>query len=228
MFGVSSLLTAAVACGIQTQVSLDYSFSMTEVHAGTNVPVSSPNGVIEPGEAVLFRLTVSFTPPVGTVIPGLPPPSTVAGLSWFFFHFGSLAGGHEGTWSHLALAPGWQGRGVGSPSGWLEAELYQFPLAGQTADPQNPVVNGWSQVWTPNSYAPRTINWLAQPAAFGGWGGIFVETGTHPQGGPLYTPVNTFQAPSHLFPVTIIPGPGSFAIGLWAGALASRRRRPVQ
>jgi hypothetical protein len=210
----------------QGQVTLDYHFTTTEVYAGTTTPVANPNGLIEPGEGVLFQLTVNFAPPVGSVLPGFPPPATVAGLGGFYFHFVPRDGSGDGMWSHFALAPGWLGANGGPIGGGVlnSAWLEQVPMLGQPADPRNPLVNGWSQVWTPASYEPRTVNWEAQPGSFIGWGFVLVQVGTDPQGGPIYNAANASFAPIRSFPVSIVPAPGA-AVVLVVGMMLMPRRR---
>jgi hypothetical protein len=223
---VGALLVPAAA---GSQVTLDYHFTTTEVYAGTTTPVANPNGLIEPGEGVLFQLTVSFAPPVGTALPAFPAPGTVAGLHEFVFHLVPRSGSGEGTWSHFAAAAGWIGQQGQGPSGALSAALRQFPLPGQFADPQNPVINGLSQVWTPASYEPRVVDWEVQAGSYLGWGGVLVQVGTHPQGGPIYNAASASFAPIRSFPVSIIPAPGA-AVVLVAGMMLmrGRRLRPVR
>jgi hypothetical protein len=205
-------------------------WNLVEVHAGTNTPVATQNGLLEPGEAMRFELTVSFTPAVGTNVnwqpwPPAPGSGTVAGLYTLNFDF--LADGNPpGTWSNFAIAPGWAGgTSTGLPQGAISPFIGQVITSGTIANPANPIERIWQGIWTPQSYEPRTLQWRRQsPVAQIPFGGLIFQYGTDPTtGAPLYTSFGAWT-PAYLLPVTIIPAPAT-GIVLAAGSFIMFRRR---
>lgn len=192
--GAGLCVVAAVFCSVaHGQPSVGTIFQqwrVSEVFAGTTVPVSSPNGILEPGESLMFTLSISFDPPVGTIVqsPLVPPPGfgPIAG-------FGSLSpvlmgsGGAEGTWSNVFRPPEWILGGSGSgPSGsYYLLRVGQLGLPGTIVNLSNPNPGIWRAVWTPGSYHERIVTWESQ------WmhdGALFVQYGTDPGTGmPLYS-----------------------------------------
>jgi hypothetical protein len=216
--------------------SAQYIVTMTEVYAGTTTPVANPNGMIEPGESALFRMTISFAPGVGGTVQTPHGPGTVEGFNGFVARWWSLTAGGAGEWSHLALAPGW-----GPYSGELFPGMngsmlhligpLQLPSPTIPLNPANPIDDIWQGVWTPHSYVPRTQEWILTPDG-GGVGNVFgrlwAQYGTDPvTGDPLLWSVEIPRANvvSPIVPVQIIPAPGSGLALAIAGLAAARRRR---
>lgn len=217
----------------QAQELASYSLTFTEVVAGTNTPVASPNGLIEPGEGARLSLTIEFSPPVGSTITYTPPPlpgtGTVAGLASIVVDLLSQPSS-PGTWNSVGRPAAWTLGDAGNPDlngvGWQNAGAGQFVLPGQTANATNPVSNIWFGVWNPASYAPRSVTW--QSAAGQGPNDhttILVQHGVGPTGNPLYVSraINPGQFGSVVVP--IVPAPGIGAVVLGGGCLALRRRR---
>lgn len=228
------LLFASCAGHASAQSELiTYSWMYREVLAGTNTPVPSPNGLIEPGEAVRLELSVGFTPAVGATILYSPPPGTgmgtVAGLNEILFDLVGT-GSAQGVWSLVERAPGWGIGGAGSvTSGGTvieDAAAGQLILPGQTANGANPVSAIWIGVWNPSSFVPRSVTWTSMPYFPGSTitCSLTVLTGQTAAGEPIYT--NKWvpgQFGSVMVP--IVPAPGLGATLLVGGMLASRRRR---
>jgi uncharacterized protein (TIGR03382 family) len=212
---------------------LHFSLTLTEVEAGTATPVANPNGLIEPGEGVLFELaSLRFEPEVGTIVQTSGGSGPVAGL----FGFGAMlwgAGGAEGAWSNIYRAPAWSALGhppyVGTGGASLgPITLGQIPFP--SANPQNPIQGAFRAVWTPASYVPRTMYWIFENAAHGNFADILVQVGTDPTTGlPVYSGFSIPQASSsgnRLNEVHIVPGPSTAAlIALAAAGVVHRRRR---
>jgi hypothetical protein len=219
------VLLVAGAAQAQTPIVMT-SWSFTEVYAGTNTPVMNPNGVIEPGEAARIELTVSFEPAVGTPL----PQGTVAGL------FGltcDLVGSNmaEGMWSHLERREGWAVGDVGFPSPDGTAVRYimvgQFPQAGATANPENPIEKIWWGVWTPDMYDARATVFQGMhtsPPPTSSSASLMVQNGVGPGGEPLYGVLNA-QVQFGGLQIPVVPSPATAAVLGAAGLLTARRRR---
>jgi hypothetical protein len=204
-----------------------------EVHAGTNTPVANPNGLLEPGEALRFELTLSFDPPVGSPASWTPPPGSgsgiIAGLGYAQFHFQPL-GDAAGTWSHLHRAASWT-IGVApepQPAGDVNhIALGQVPAPGSLPDPANPIQSIFHGVWQPTSYTARTVNWRANSAVTGGGYGLlyaqYIDPATNQ---PALVGLNATTPLYHL-PVHIIPSPATGLAILLASPLLCRRRRAL-
>jgi hypothetical protein len=211
---------------------ITHHWNLVEVHAGTNTPVPMPNGLVEPGEALRFELTVSFTPPVGTLVNWEPRPpapgfGTVAGLRGVGINF-VASGDATGIWSHFARPPGWLGSTNPMPNGWIQPlQVWQLLGGGITPNPANPVAQIWQGVWTPSSYEPRTIQWRREPTtSLHPYGDLAFEYGIDPSTGHALYTMFAAASPQYSLPVTIVPAPAS-ALALAASAfLITRRRRP--
>jgi hypothetical protein len=211
--------------------SLSASLNFLEVFAGTNTPVPNPNGVIEPGEAARIELTIALSPPVGTHVQTAHGAGILAGLYYIIYDLrGSMAA--EGSWSHLTRAPGWALGGPGEPQagGALVAGL----SAGQTlppgalANPQNPIEQIWSGVWTPAAYTARTtifqVDHPSPPPATGS-AHVIIQTGTNPNGSPIYSSLPFIPSQFGSVQVPVIPAPGTLGGWLLAFLVFNRRRR---
>jgi hypothetical protein len=229
---VSLLLPCVLASGVcaaDPVVTLTWSF--TEVYAGTNTPVASPNGVIEPGEAARIELTVSFSPAVGTLVQLTWTEGTVAGLA----HTGcDLVGTNmaEGSWGHISRLGAWVfgPGGFPTPDGAAVESISvgQFPLPGTTANPQNPVEAIWSGVWTPDVYVPRTTifaSMMTSPPPFVSVSSLYLQIGTDPGGYPIYTTTGSItQTVFGSVNISVVPSPGMGVLAVGA-AMMSRRKR---
>lgn len=224
---LSVLAICTSACFAQ-QGLITHSWTTTEVLAASNTPVTNPNGVIELGEGMRLSVTISYTPPFGTVVTFQAPLGTftgpVEGLASAWFSLQGF-GGVQGTWTGFEMGPGLFGY-AGEPS-----KGGTFLQGCVIADPNppnatNPIVNAWSQVWTPASYAPRTVTFNGlQPANL--FSALHVRTGINSSGQPVYGswPVPVQYASTQ---IQIAPAPGTITILAAAALTAACRRRPTR
>lgn len=225
---------AGLASAASAQESIVYAWSFTEVDAGTNNPVGSPNNIIEPGEAARIELTATIVPGIGSTATYAPPPppgaGTIAGLGSVFFDlFGSNMA--QGTWGPFGRATGFALGGIGTPSATGEnltaGQAGQFVLPGSVANSTNPINMIWRGTWTPADYSARTVTFTSMAAAAAGQNhsSILIQYGEDPNtGDPLYIGRFIDGQFGNLM-VPIIPAPASLML-LGSGALlASRRRR---
>lgn len=228
---ISSASIAACACA-QT-LSVEYSLSATEVYTGTLTPVANPNGLIEPGESVLLQMTVSFSPPVGTIVSTPSGPGPIVGFGGMAAHVSMYPTFTPGTWSDMALAPGWSGQPgfVQTQSNFVGAiSPWQFPpWTGSPVIPDNPIENIWRCVWTPQSYEQQLINFQAG-SEIGGpeFGILLVHYGNDPTTGqPLYdrASIPNANASTPATWVAIIPAPGTAGLLFLSGLFACSRKR---
>jgi len=228
---------AGLSAAATGQESITYSWTWTEVLAGSSTPVAVSNGLIEPGEGARLALTATITPGIGSVVTYVPPPQpgfgTLAGLGSLFFDLlGSNANG--GQWSVIRRNPGginWGlgPAGTGQPSGDLvSAGVGQFVLPGAIVNGTNPVVNIWAATWTPDGFAARTVSFQSAAAAASGGNhsAILIQYGDDPNS---QKPLVVGRVVDGIFgnsgPIPVVPAPGGAMI-LGLGALvASRRRR---
>lgn len=230
ILGVSVGLSLAPS---HAQELATYTLTFVEVVAGTNAPVVSPNGLLEPGEAVRLAVSVEFSPGVGSTIAYTPPPppgvGTVAGLASMVIDLLSQPSS-AGTWNSIGRAAPWSLGDAGTPtgdgSGVQNAGAGQFVLPGQTANSTNPISSIWFGVWNPASYAPRSVTWqIAEGQGPSDHTSILVQTGVGPTGSPQYISrfINPGQFGSVVVP--IVPAPGVGAVVLSGLVAAARRKR---
>jgi len=230
---LSVLALAGLAASANAQ-TIGYTWTWSEVNAGTSTPVAVSNGQIDPGEGARLSLTATITPGIGSPATYQAPPApgsgTIAGLGSVFFDlFGTNANG--GTWSVNRRATGWALGGIGDPqaNGDLTAgSAGQFVLPGFIALSTNPVVGIWAMTWTPADYSARTASFQSAAAAAGGanHSSILIQYGEDPNtGDPLYVGrfVNGNFGGSGNIP--IVPSPASLALLGLGGLAAARRRR---
>jgi hypothetical protein len=226
------VLVPCAAAQAQTVPELVATLAWTEVYAGTNTPVANPNGILEPGEGALLRVSVAFTA-VGTAAPfQFPAPGGVgeiAGLNNFLFHLDAPLSG--GSWTHPASVPGFSADlGIAHPAGLLLARALQpWPPPGAMPIATNPIEDVWQAVWTPDSYEPRLVDFsMRTPGSVHGPTPprLFIVYGTDPTtGAPLLGYGYTVPTWDTLQIPVVIPAPGTALalLGL-AGIAASRRR----
>ncbi|MFN0134164.1 MAG: hypothetical protein ACKVW3_16740 [Phycisphaerales bacterium] len=253
MANVSMRRSATVilaACGglcgaARSQELMTYSMTWHEVMAGTNQPVATPNGVIEPGEGVRIALKVLITPGIGSTAIYTPPPppgtGTIAGLGSIFIDI--LATNFMGgAWSNItrnaAANPGgtpgghnWTLGGSGSLEGDGNLRAIgagQFVLPGGTAVSHNPVENIYRATWTPTNYSIRNVAITPAGAAAGGGhhSSILVHYGVTGAGEAQYVGKFVLGSFSGTGPIPVVPAPGLAGL-LYAAAISASRRRRV-
>jgi len=230
---VALLVAAAMAVPAPAQETVTYSLSWIEVFAHTSIPVSNPNGLVEPGEGARVRLTTLVTPGIGASATYVPPPGpgtgTIAALAGVVFdlHQSNALGG---GWGHIRIGvPNIiiENPGTSNPDGsYSGAVSVQFILPGISPIPTNPWPDFWQGTWTPSTYSPRETVFTSAGAAVGGnqsW--VAIKYGEDPnQGGPLHVMRNFDGIFGDSGPIPIVPAPGAGVI-LGLGLLAATGRR---
>ncbi len=216
------------ACVVRAQLlQFDLTLSWSEVVAGTNVPVASPNGFLEPGEGARIGLTVSFSPPVGTPVPyQQPAPGGVAPNAGFWgVGFSTLAtSALGGSWSSGTTSSGFNGSFLlPQPDGSLViCGVRQTPAIGSYPIASNPLPSLWQAVWTPSTYQPRQAGFHLEPITDSD-PAVFVYLGLDPGGNPLFG--HAFGGTTYVpVQIPIVPAPSTGAALLWFLAAASTRR----
>jgi len=234
-----------MAAGVRGQEVVTVSYSWSEVVAGTLTPVSSPNGVLEPGEGARIGLniyqTINETNAVGQTTTYVPPPptgvGTNAGTGSMLYTLHGTGGDASGAWFGRAVRPS---LAVQNSSGTiLDAGATidnfggaQFLAPGGVADSANPLVDVFRGVWTPASYTPRTINFKSSdghgaPHAYTGI--LVIYHWTELKGPPWVLPnyITKYADANYGVGVNIpiAPVPASGLPVALAGACALRRRR---
>lgn len=211
-------------------VHFDVSLRWTEVVAGSNTPVAFPNGVLDQGEAALVSLSVSFSPPVGTLVPyqypspgGIAPIAGFAGIGFSMIATSALGG----DWSSPTSSQGFDvGLSVPLPDGSiLLCGATQTPSGSSFPNPVNPLPDLWRAVWTPSTYSSRQVSFAVEPAADGA-PRDYVYLGTGSTGNPFFGwayGTNTTYTPIS-FPVA--PCPASMVAVLGMAFISIRGRRP--
>ena len=186
-------LALALAAGLpgslaaQEHVLVHYSWE--EVFAGTIVPAAGPlagNSAVDSGEGARIRIGVTAlingTNAVGQTITYTNPApggiGTVKGLGIISYELAGDNGAASAAGSWPPSGPGFQtvnfppfNSGPSPPSvqsgGAVIGEIggAQFTPPGGTANPTNNNVHMFRGVWTPNSYAQRSVNWRARPSS---------------------------------------------------------------
>jgi hypothetical protein len=223
---------AGLASAASAQETVTYTLSFVEVQAGTNTPVANPNGVVEPGEGARVQVSVNITPGIGSNATYTPPPApgtgTIAGLGSIFFDL-TQSNAQGGTWNNIGRATGWNlgSGGTGNAGGGLDAaQAGQFVLPGSVANSTNPVANIWRGVWTPSTYANRTVTFTSVAAAAGGanHSSILIQYGVDPDGNPQYVGKFVGGVFGNVN-IPVVPSPSSLALLGLGGLVAGRRRR---
>jgi hypothetical protein len=231
--GWASLLVSLPTGAVHAQMNEVFQqLTFREVDAVTGVPVAVPNGILEPGEAALISLSASFTPPVGSVLPTLPPGGGVysvhalANMMIDVLGFGEASG----TWTGLQLKPGWEAfplpwpaSGAPSSTGHSVYTIIPYQLA-VGADTSNPVENVWQGIWRPAQYSPRTVGFRTWPMGANGFevaSSLWIHDSSPPESygrAPAWTNIGQVSFP-------IVPAPGSGALLAAAVVVLHVRRR---
>jgi len=232
-FSIAGVLMPTMAAWSQTPW-FTYEAEWHEVQAGTNVPVTSPNGMLEPGEAVRLRLSASFTP-VGTPVayqqPGLGV-GPVLGLLGAAFDI-TATDALGGVWGAFIVRHGLVGSSFNFPfpdGGLRWCGFGQLePPPGALPDPMNPLPDVWEAVWTPDSYTPRLARFeVIRPVGLEiSVPRLYALRGTDPTTGhPLFGLAQTAPPTFDAIQVSIVPAPGAGAVlGLGLALMQGRGRR---
>jgi hypothetical protein len=228
----AALAMVVTAAPVVAQELVTFHWSFTEVIANTNIPATGPlagNGMIDPGEGAELRLTISFTPGVGSPATYTPPPGTglgnIGGFASASFDLHAPPG-HGGIFHQIAGRPlgGW-----GFPFGSIEPDVVRgqnglFPLPGSPANPENPIDNLWRVRWTPTDYTARIVEFTAAKgiATAGTGAALYIEYTGNPQA-PEYIS-KSVAADFGSVQIPVVPAPTTLVI-FSAGLLAAARRR---
>jgi hypothetical protein len=229
--GSACLAFGGVACGQNypstTEATLGYSLAWQDTGNG--------NGILEPGESAVLRLTVSMTPAVDTVIRFTGgqggPTGTLRGIASGFidltgtgrtqgpFNLDPLAGyGVQHSWDTVNSFPGFP-----NGTGLWNIQFAQFPTGSSSVNTTNPVVNVWSAAWTPSSYSARTVTFGTAPASASGGEASAVII----KWGPLNANIQVATCLSEFgnINIPIVPAPAGLALLGLGGVVASARAR---
>lgn len=220
---IAVLLSTAEHSVAQTYIH--YSLAWSEVVEGSTTPVSSPNGMLEPGESARFKVSIDFTP-IGTLVPYNPPIyAPVAGLYYAPFAVGSTEIQSGVNWSNFTIGYGFQGEaGSGALGGLAGCVVIQpFPEPGQDPIAIDPLIDVWQQNWTPSSFSPRSVRYGLGYAS--GGNDLFVRIGTSSSGSGIYDVVSAPFNLGTFINIPIVPSPGAALILAPLGIAAMRRRR---
>lgn len=241
IFGI--VLAAGLAGAAQAQSpSITQSFRALVVPAGSTIsqgPLPASPGstfTLNPGDAVLFIMSASFTPAAGTQL----PEGTVRGIGATIAQI-AFSGNANGTFSPFGGPTGGgvpsteleDGGHIVNPSavvvgnelravGVIAAGLLTGgggPTSGISADQG---VDMLRFLWTPNNYNNRTVTMTSSPFGVANDNVMWLRQGTSGSVGiPLAVPVTG----SNSFTFNIVPAPSSLALLGLGGLVAARRRR---
>jgi hypothetical protein len=225
---------------------INFYMAWSEV-TSSGVPVAAPDGILEPGEFALVRISsvhytnfassANFSPAIGTFTSGL-----VTG-----FGTGDLdlvgAGGTVGTFINsgaglpVGVRASWRFNGDGTVNpasdGIINLLFGQHPETPATANSTNPITSIFRMLWQPTDFAARTVTFTPQGAAAAGdlVASVYLDldaTIGGPGSGTLGNLV--FVNASHLHfsrvSIPIAPAPPTL-LAAAAALLVPRRRRPA-
>lgn len=201
----------------------DFTLDWIEVQAETATPVGNPDGLLSPGEGALVRLSIGFSPSVGSPVSFQEPfpggSGTVAAFASTSFNLIATAA-LGGTWSSLQPSPGFTiGLGFAAPDGSLVASLVTQPSP--PANRENPLSHIWAAVWTPSSYQARQVSFLADPGDIdSGRPRLYAATGGNPAYGFAYG-----SDASTPLQISVVPAPSAAVLLLMSSMACARRRR---
>lgn len=227
--------TAGAQSPFTTGSTVTYSLGFVEIGGNTN-------GTLEPGESALIQISVSFSNQNTTATytpPTNPPPGsgTIRGFGYGFIDFvgsSNNGGNANGAWNtdfvnpNLGpIADGWDPLGPpgwGTPaSGGSELRNIQFgqvPLNTQSILIQNPINLMWQGLWTPSSYAARTVTFeMVASASSGGLASsVIFKTGI--------ISASQIKCPSNLAStqIALVPAPNASVVAMLL-VLNRRKRR---
>lgn len=231
-----ALATQALGQSSTTDSTVTYALSWQECNPD-GTPVPTPNGLLQPGESVLFRMSVSFTnqnglanfsPPIGTFSSG-----TIRGFGAGFLDLIGTGPATDGSWNlsaanGLGVHPSWD---LVGPGGWgtpssngsqLQAiQFGQFPASPASILGTNPIADIFRAVWTPSSYIAVERRFELHGAALtSGTGHTSVMLQLSPAA------LTHMNAPGVFGSVVIpIPAPASLPLLALAALLRQRSRR---
>jgi hypothetical protein len=231
LLGGSALLACAgAAFGQASTTAATLSYGLAWEDTGNH------NGILEPGESAVLRISVTMAPAVNTVIPfsGGPggPTGTLRGIGYGVIDV-TGAGGTQGDFNMDPAAgygvnPVWDLPGPGSNgspngTGVVNIEFGQFPTSDTTVITVNPIATLWSAAWTPSSYGARTVTFGTSFGSAGGPGGL---SSVIMKWGPLNGNIMMVSCPSLYvtLDVPIIPAPSGLVL-VGAGVIACARAR---
>jgi hypothetical protein len=224
------LLTSSMALAQPWRINRTLEWS--EVLAGTTTPVLNPNGILDPGESALLRVSATFSPPVGSLVVGVGPvgEATVKGLAQTVFSLGPVEWEEEqGTWEHLTAAPSFTPHLLNPGStGFIHGGVLQESQGGAwMPDPINPIPDLFQIIWTPFSYEPRHLD-MRLGAVISPRTQLWAQYGVDPTTGhPLLTRFSISNNSTVIQIPIAIPAPNAalFAFLSLGTAGAFRRRR---
>jgi hypothetical protein len=230
---MASGLFAVVGYSMGQTPEISHVLEWEEVVAGSQVPVSTPNGLLEPGEAALVSISVSFTPfgtPVAYQTPAPGGVAPVAGLAGSGFNL-IATGAMGGEWSGFVLHHGFSASvpPIPDPSGSVQlCGIGQtYPPLGSWPLSMNPLPQVWQGVWTPSSYEPRQAVFEQRPIQSFPVirPHVYVYIGMDPSGNPRFgDSIATGVYGSVQIPIVPAPAVG-VVLCLGLGAAARRARR---
>jgi hypothetical protein len=247
-------LVAGLPAAASAQELFQVIYTWSDVLAGTTTP-GNGNGQVDPGEGARIRIGVEAringTSAVGQTTSYLAPApggiGTVRGLGSVVYDLigDANAPSANGTWGGgtgtftgpLSTGPFNSGRtpGTAQPGGSSVHGMggAQFLLPGQSANGANTNVQVFNGVWTPASYAQRSVNFLGRASILVPTGegnsilfayGLGTDPGTGEEFDLLagkYFNTNFGNGIS----IPVVPAPSSIALlGLGALVAGSRRR----
>jgi len=240
---VGATAAMASAQGQFSQGSVSYTFSFQEYDTATQLPVVGPNGQISPGESAMIIMTMSYSPANGTPITyssTLLVGSSGAGTMGGFWNGALNVNGTnsaEGTWSlsggsgtnRRGIVPPFStggGNGVANPTGTTVANVQpaQFGASVDSLSTATGVV-AWRGLWTPTSYAARTVNFAGGVASLPGPSASLWAVDNNYSNGFDLPVVGNVPATFGNVNVPVVPSPSSLALLGLGGLVAARRRR---
>lgn len=214
----------AVRCSAQ-ELQVWHHLAFREVDSTTGAPVTTPNGVLEPGEAALISISFSFVPNVGQAVTGYPNVLVHA------FARSSLDLDNmlqtPGTWFDLRMPPGWNHsvQHAGFPTAFGGVRLIQPSQDFVEANQNNPVLDVWQGLWVPQSYDAQEARFMTWPFGSNGFrdsSKLWVRDAANPN---IYGHVSAWTNIDEIT-IPIVPAPSAVAFThMAAWMLIFRRQR---
>lgn len=231
----AGFVLAGIARGEVVFPKVTYSYTTTEVLAGTESPSNMSPGVIEPGEGVRITISMTWDQAIGSTGTFSTFFGPVAGkvVGWKYSNFTFIPPmefidhsiENPGSIDDVVAGPGFKA---------TMALAFLTPnLDVETIDPSGVPANTFTPLvsftWIPGDFTPRTVDWYAADHGLaGGATGIgHAFTVQHP--GPGGVPIldtgigrADFGKPPS---IVVVPAPGVLGMGFVASLVASLRRR---